>query len=56
MLTVADLQSSRRRNRGSSRASKPIGPNVTDLCLAKQTPFLHSQILTLTVCTPLRLC
>lgn len=45
-----DSQSSRRRARGNSIASKASAPNDAEVCLAKQTPFLHWQILTFTVC------
>lgn len=49
-ISVGDSQSSRRRARGSSIASKASDPNDTELCLAKQTPFLHWQSLTFAVC------
>lgn len=49
-ITVGDSQSSRRSARGSSIASKASGPNDTEFCLAKQTPFLHWQIRTFAVC------
>lgn len=49
-VTVGDSQSSRRSASGSSIASKASAPNDTDLCLAKQTPFLHWQIRTFAVC------
>lgn len=49
-IAVEDSQSSRRRARGNSKASIPSGPNDTELALAKQTPSLHWQIRTFTVC------
>lgn len=51
-----DSQSSRRRTRGNSIASKASAPNDTEVSLAKQTPFLHWQILTFTVCSSPKPC
>lgn len=49
-MAVGDSQSSRRRARGNSIASKASGPNDTELGMVRQAPFLHWQILTFTVC------
>lgn len=55
-VSVGNSQSSRRRTRGNSIASKASPPNDTECSLAKQAPFLHSQILIFTVCIPPLLC